>query len=775
MKKKLSLNILREVIKSKSRFISIFLIIALGSGFFAGLKATSPNMVKSVETYYEESNLMDFNIKTSTLFIEGDIEKYRIDEIEDIELKNEFIAKVLNIKNELDNVLVTTYNPDAKINKLDLVKGRFPTEDNEIVIESNSNSDIVYNIGEEITLKTDYLKNKTFTVVGIVRSPLYITNNRNINNDSRSSNLFVAVLESNMLVPGYTDIYLTVKDKYNPYSDEYKNHINSLKDKISNINQPSSYIFTRFDIQGYKSFYDDALKVDIVSTVIPIFFAFIALLVSLTTIMRMVDEQRIEIGTLFSLGYSKKDIWLKYFVYAMVPTICGTIIGVISATLILPPIIFNAYKMTYIIPNIILVFKWDYLLIAIGVATFCTTLSTTFSLLKLLKEPPANLLRPKNMKSGNKILLEYFGLLWNRFSFNWKMTLRNLFRFKRRTLITILGIAGCSGLMLTCLGINSSINKLNDKQEELSIYDGLVVFKDEESVKKLDNLELDYIRVNQFLVKIEGDDTDINMIVFDGEIDPFIKLRNSKTKTDYVLNRDDIIISEGVAKKLELNIGEEITVIDNQNKEYKIKITKITENYIYNYIYISKDNYEVLFGDINLNMALFNTNYLKDTKDQLLNDDDVMLLNIREDNSKVISNSLSNMSFIVAIMIFSSAILGIVVLYNLSNINITERAKELCTFKVMGFTNLEVNNYINRENYICTFFGIILGIVIGKYFEEYILGIIKSNNIYFIRDFNIYSFLLGIALTIVFTVLVNILLYFKIKRLNMVDAMKSVE
>ena len=768
--KKLIKNTFREVIKSKSRFLSIFLIIALGSGFISGLKASSPNMLSSVEKYYSDYSLMDINIKSETLLDEN-----FINEISDInytsyDFKKELLLKTTNVFNELENVLVISINNNT-INKFDIIKGRLPVNKYEVIVESNDANNFSYNIGDEITIESNLLNNTSFVIVGLARNPMYLSKNRTI---SSTPGLFIGIIEDNIKLAGYTDLYLKIASDFKPYSSSYKDQMLEVsKDLITKF--PDKFIFTRFDNYGYQFYYDDALKVDKIAYVIPIFFVLITLLVSLTTMMRMVDSQRIEIGTLFSLGYSKKHIWLKYYLYSMIPTFMGVIIGVVLSIYIIPPVVYNAYKMTYLIPDLVLLFRWDYLLISLGVGILSTTLATTFSLFKLLNETPSSLLRPKDIKIGKKVFLERISFIWNKLSFNIKLTIRNLARFKKRTLITIIGIAGCSALMLTGFGLRNAISSIEKKQSNITINDGLIVFIDEFSVSLLDDYDFEYIKINQSTVNLENKDDTINLIIYNGDIANYINFIDYKNKKSIVLDKEDVVISSGIAYKYNIKVGDEIKVEDSNSNIISLEVTKIHENFTYNYVYVDYDYFTSNFYSCDLNMVLFNSNDPVSLKKELIKEDNVLLISLTSDTFSILSNSIDNMALIVLIVILASLMLGLTVLYNLSNINITERNKELCTFKVLGLTNFEVNSYINIENYFCTFFGVGFGLLIGTYFVDYIISLIQTNEIMFNKTIDFYSYIYTIVLTYIFTLLVNFFLYFKIKKLDMIEALKSVE
>ncbi|HHU56517.1 MAG TPA: FtsX-like permease family protein [Acholeplasmataceae bacterium] len=757
MKRKLLKNIIREIWKSRSRFLAILLIVALGTGFYSGLRASSPDMIATAENYFDEYHLYDLRIQSLSGFdddfindlLENDLitnieERYEIDYIYD---NNQNVCRII-------------YTKTFKYFKL--LEGRYPDTENEILISSDH-----YVIGDKITIY-----DKEYLIVGKVMSPEYLANNlgKSLIGDG-NIDFYIVVNEINSGVNN--NLYLWLDNPYSGYDDNYIKIVDKVKLSISsNFN-----VFDRRNINGYSAFKDDVSKVRQISTVIPFFFALIAILVTLSTMTRMVSEQRLEIGTLSALGYNKIEIALKYFVYAFIASFIGSILGVSLGVLILPHIVFDAYKMTYILPGLLFKPHWDYLLLNLLVATLSTTFASFIACFYILKTVPSQLMRGKSPVAGKKILLER-AFFWKKFSFNLKMTIRNLFRYKRRTLITIIGICGCAGLMLTGFGLRNAIINVSDKQfTEILKYDGTIYYNPYKNIN-LDFLEIeDSLKVFHNNLEIKSDESLLVTLVVPEDtdrIDSFITLRNRKSGKKLELNNEGVIITEKYAQVLGLNVGDEIILIDENNKDIALKTTGITENYLSNYIYISPNLYKDYFDNL-----YFNSVYIKIKDEEIINklkyDPNILSINLLSETEDFFSDSTNNLAFITLVIILASGLLAFIVLSNLANINITERVKELSTFKVLGMHDYEVSLYIARENYFSTIIGLAFGLVVGVFFEKYVIKVVESNDFMLIQDIDFFSYLYTVLLTFAFSLIVNIILHFKIKRLDMVSAMKAYE
>ena len=783
-------NMIRDIWNNRGRFISILLITVLGTSFYTGLKASSPDMIRTVHDYYEDYNLMDIHFQSFVGFSDEQIDRYSmIDGINKLEGQYHLDVES-KINNEKLIIRLESYNNDYEINKYRLVKGEFPKANNEILIEDNQN--LKLNIGDTVHVNNPALKELDFKIVGVVTTPKYLNYERGRTHIGDGVIDFYMVINANGFnIDRYTDIYITLKETmdFKGNEDNYfeitNKHKKSIYDNIK-IDDTTVLSFDRNESSGYISFYDDALKVATVADVIPIFFILIAILITLSTMTRMVNEQRIEIGTLSSLGNGKFLILLKYIIYAFVATFFGSIIGVTFGLMVIPQVIIGSYNITYILPNLTPLFRWDYFGVNIAVALISIEAATILATIMILRSTPANLLRGKAPVIGKKIFLERIGFIWRKISFKSKMTLRNLGRYKARTIITIIGIAGCTGLMLTCFGFYNAITEISNRQfSDIFIYDAVGILKNEmtesdilELNDLIDNQDIDdYLYTYQSEVIIdEKEILKANLVVpmDDNKISNFINLQNRKTDDKLELNTTGVIINEKLSIILKIKAGDNLEFISQNGTKVNVPVIGITENYTYNFIYMSKELYIDYLGEFQYNFIYFNS--LDEDLNQNFGGNNYLLsIIMSDDNQQVFQESSSGLTSIVILIIFASALLAFVVLYNLSNINITERSKELSTFKVLGMYDTEITMYMGRENLFSTVFGIAIGLLIGVFFLDYVILVVEPTDIMFIQDINVMSYIYTSLLTIVFSIIVSIVFHWKIKSLDMVEAMKAIE
>lgn len=581
--------------------------------------------------------------------------------------------------------------------------------------------------------------------------------------------------------------YKTNKDKADKEFAEAWEKIEDAKKEISKIPKGKWYVLDRKSHYSYVDYGGAADRIDALSKVFPLFFALVAALVCLTTMTRMVDEQRVNIGTLKALGYGKGAIASKYIFYALAATLLGCIVGIGVGYTLFPTVIFNAYGIMYILPPIVL--KFDILLatsISLG-ATGLTTITAFIASSNELRESPAALMRPRAPKMGKRILLERIPFIWNRFNFSAKVTTRNIFRYKRRFFMTVFGIAGCTALMLTAFGIKDSIRTVVERQYGVLFNYDMTVGLERESVKYLDeNKEID----NYELIHRESGSVSLNQFKKDTaiivpkdikNIDDLINLQNRKDESKIIFPEKGVVISEQLGKSLDVNIGDEINLTNNESEEFKVKVVGITENYTLNYVYLSPGYYNDIFDkNIEFNEAIAK---LKDTSKEL--EDNLSKELIRKDGITSVSfnraikedfeNTIRSLNYVVLVMIVSAGALAFVVLYNLTNVNISERIREIATIKVLGFYDGEVSAYIYRENIILTFIGTIVGIVMGIFLHRYIMTTVEMDNIMFGLELNPKSYIISVALTLIFSIFVNLAMYYKLKNVQMVESLKSVD
>ena len=509
--------------------------------------------------------------------------------------------------------------------------------------------------------------------------------------------------------------------------------------------------------------------------------------------MRMIEEDRTENGTLKSLGYNNFYIILKYVIYSLLATIVGGILGVFIGSYLIPYVIWNIYKKIFYIPIFLYSVNSVYNMLGFWVCILCISGTAIIICIYNLKDVPANLMRPKVPKSGKKILLEKISFIWRKLKFSDKITVRNIFRYKSRVFTTIFGIAGCTALILAGFGLKDSIKNISDYQfNNIFKYDKMMVINENNEhtslVNKIKNEDIvkNVVLVNyQSINVLKNDDKqDVFLIVPDefNKLNDVISLMDYKDENKIYseLIDDTCAISEKTAKILNINIGDYINILDNDNNNYKIKVSYIVKNYINQYMYISKTTYNNLFGNYKVNSLLIDLNKynIKESNDfdsKYISSKDAISIVNNFDVKDVLNDMLSSIDSIVAILIIAAAMLAFVVLYNLSNINISERKREIATLKVLGFYVSEVDKYINRETIILTLLGIIFGLSFGSYLCHYIISTCEPDYLLFDRHVFLLSYVFSALITIIFTIIVIIVTHFNLKNINMVESLKNVE
>lgn len=571
--------------------------------------------------------------------------------------------------------------------------------------------------------------------------------------------------------------------------------IKDAKKQIKKIEKPTLYILDRDSHQSFVEYEGCANSIDALAKIFPVFFFAVAALVCLTTMTRMVDEQRINIGTLKGLGYKTSQISKKYILYALIACLTGSILGLAIGFSVFPTVIFFAYGMMYSIENIVYVFSIP---IAIGItslALIIITLSAYMACRKELKETPAILMRPKAPKSGKRILLERVPFIWNRFSFISKVTVRNIFRYKKRFLMTVLGIAGCTALILTGFGIKDSIEMiLTGQYGTLFKYDMSLVIQSDMTDKQIYELrknlsDIDEINKYEFFsyengdIKVNNTTKEITIVVPENlkKMDKFIHLQDRKTQNPIELNNKGIVLTEKIARDLGVKAGDEIELINSDDKKAKIKVSHITENYISHYAYISPENYIKLFEkdlDFNRLIGILNNPSVKiedKLSKKLFDIETIDGITFNTASKETFHNTIKNLNYVVLIMIISAGALAFVVLYNLTNVNISERIREIATIKVLGFYDKEVSAYIYRENIILTIIGTVVGLGLGTILHKFIMVTVEIQSMMFGRVIYISSYFIAAVLTIVLSLFVNLAMFYKLRNVKMVESLKSVD
>ena len=769
------------MVKTSKRFLSILIIVLLGVGFFAGIRAVAPDMENTLDAYYEENNFYDIYI-TSDYGVTDKVIN-RLEEDYNIEAGYSFDA--ITNKEEDYATRIISYDEENEINKPKLVKGRMPEKADEVVIDNQISDSI--KIGDKITIDSDLVLNKTLTVTGYVESPLYISTERDSTTLlSGQINYFLYMKTENILSPVKTTAYIKLDTKESRFSNKYEDLEKEEKKEIRKIlkeeeNNATWYVLDINANTGFYQYEQDTERIDNVAKVFPLVFFIVAVLVCLTTMTRMVEEERSQIGTLKSLGYRDSAIMFKYILYASLATIIGSIIGVLIGYRILPELCFTMYQNLYKLGDIKLSYYSSLTFQGMMIALVCTLGATIYTCRKTLKESPANLLRPVAPRPGKRVLLERISFIWNKLSFSYKVTVRNVFRYTKRFLMTIIGIAGCTGLILAGFGLKDCIGKIVPNQyDELFTYDASITLNEEATENTINELTQvkeikDLLRVQEESISIDNKDTNqsVTLIVPEEDPDDFIKLQSRKKKEEYNLT-DGIIITEKLANLLEVEVGD--TLEFTGTNTYTEKISHITENYLLHYIYLPKSSYK----GSTYNTVLIKTTEMTEKEEKtfaakLKEIEGVSNISFTSTTRHVFDDTMESFAYVSLILIVSAGALAFVVLYNLSSVNISERRRELATIKVLGFYDKEVYQYINRENSILTVIGILLGLGIGNILTIYILKTCEIDNLMF--DYSILwpSYIYAILITAAFAILVNIILYFSLKKIDMIESLKSVE
>ena len=569
------------------------------------------------------------------------------------------------------------------------------------------------------------------------------------------------------------------------------------KKELNKIEMPEWFVLDRDQNVGYISYVQDTDRVANLAEVFPVVFFLVAALISLTTMSRMVEEQRVEIGTLKALGYSKRQIASKYLIYASLATVIGGIIGIFVGFNFLPKVIANMYAMVYDVPEVILEFNTNIAIIGMGIAVLCTVGATMYTCIKELRNEPAILMKPKAPKPGKRVFLEKVSFIWQHMNFTAKVTARNLFRYKKRFLMTIIGVCGCTALIVSGFGLRDAISNMIPMQfGEIDKYNLSITLKEEKYGDELVELENNILEneeiettlgVNTQSVKIAKDDNNqqIQLIVPSdvNKLSEFITLRDRKNQDDtYVLDSTGVVISEKLASLLNIKKGDTILLENADGIRKDVKISKITENYILHYIYMSPELYNSTFNTrIESNVILaktVDTNGISEENlgKKLLNDSKnisgVAFTSTSQDMFKTV---MDNMDMVVWILIIAAGLLALVVLYSLLNANISERIRELATIKVLGFYDKEVYSYIGRETIILTIIGILVGLFGGYFLTMYILKTCEIDITMFDPNVKMLSYIWGILITVFFAIIVNIITYFSLKKIDMIESLKSVE
>ena len=579
------------------------------------------------------------------------------------------------------------------------------------------------------------------------------------------------------------------------FAKAYKKIQNSQK-QLKAMKNPKWYVFNRDDNPGYSTFSQNADRLDAVASVFPVFFLLVAVLVCVTTMTRLIEEKRTEIGTFKALGYSNRSIIIKFITYSLTAGVAGSIIGTVLGVISLPFVIYETYKIMYYIGDITLVLHIPSIIIGVLAAVLCTTAVTVIVCWNSLRQKPSAIMRPKAPKAGKRIFLEHIKPLWNKMNFTAKLTARNLLRYKSRLCMTVIGVAGCCALIVAAFGLMNSFDPLTEDQfQTIYKYNTTVVTKESGTEKELEyltrivkndsnvkhySLAIQEETCVKFKKVTKQDGTYITVLQNLKDFSSLTSLHTRTGKKEITLRNDGVLINEKLAEEMGISVGDSISVGESDNMA-TVKVQGIYEQYINNYIYMTPTLYKSLYGhEIKyniMNVALGDTSEKAKTlfSGKCLKNEKIVAVSYIDSVLEDFRNMLDSLNMVVVVMIICAAALAFVVLYNLTSINIGERVREIATFKVLGFYNKETSAFIFIENIVLTLLGIGAGLVLGVFLTDFIVQTVEIDNIMFGREIFVSTYFYAAGLTIIFSLMVLFVMRFKIKAINMVESLKSVE
>lgn len=828
-------NLLREIKRTFTKFLSIFAICALGVAFFAGIRATSPDMKEAGDRLYNTYNLSDISVISTSgltadnirdlesiegiravrasLFVDamargtGEKEKNLRLYSMPIKLKSEYVPLIDLIP---DYGIDTS--PEYEMNGVEIVSGRMPLNDTETALDYTLEGSLVKQLGDEITLTTSG-GTVTLRVVGFIRSPMYISmferGTSSIGNGTSDgfayasgnaiSSLGTKLPVMSLLNTYYTraDIVISGKEGLSAYSDEYEALVNEVTDRIEDYASTQSgtwYIQDRSGNPGYSDYSENTDRIAAVGDVFPLIFFIVAALVCLTTMTRMVEEQRIEMGTMKALGYGGWQIAMKYAVYAMSACISGGVVGAIIGFKLFPYVIMKGYSIMYYLGKLETPYRADIAFMAIAAMAACTAAATFSACYASLKEVPATLMRPKAPKAGRRVLLEKIPFIWKKLSFTSKVTVRNLFRYKKRFFMSVIGIAGSGALLVTAFGLNDSIFGIIEKQfgdiwqmdVQAYVYEAMPLADMQELLgKNPANDDFDSVMFcldSQMECKNGGrSQSGVHLLGVESAESMAGRINLHNGGAPVTLDDSGVVVTAKLAETLSIKAGDEINMRTG-GEDHLMRVIGVADNYVYHYVYITAAYYETVFGkamQYNGLMGNLKDGLTDETMDamstQLLSDSRMYTVRTIESIYASVWDSLSILNYVVLVLILGSGMLTFVVMLNLTNINIGERMRELATLRVLGFYDKEMYAYIFRENNALSVIGAFVGLLFGKIMHLFVIRTCEVDMVMFVRSAKPLSYVYAFALTIVFSLIVNLLMRPKVRAIDMVESLKSAE
>ena len=840
---------------SWGRFIGITLLMAVSAFTFIGLKMAGPDMKNTAQTYYQEVNLADLTVssnygldKNDTQTIKNQAKKATLDfgYLQDATINNSKTSlRVLSESKNISTSQLISGNFPKKDNQIAisyLLRNKYHIGEwitlNEHSNLKNSRFKIVgfirpseytdkSNLGQTnvgtgqlsgvAIVKKSAFKAQSYSIARIrfnktkELDPYSSTYQKFIDNKkerltnslAQNSKLKKTEVDNNFkdaqkqIRQAKEQIQLAENNGLNMSREKARlekqqKKLNEQEQEIKQLGSISYYVNDRKNDSGYDTYQSNSEKIELITNIFPVFLFAVAALVSFSTMTRFIDEERQNIGVLRALGYSKLDTSLKFVIYSLTAALTGVFIGAIGGYWILPRIIFNAYTANLTLTNFQSGFSWKYLFLTFLISILCTTGAAVIQLFIVLRAKTSELLLPKPPKNGSRILLEKIKPFWQHLSFNYKVTLRNIFRYKVKMIMTILGIAGCTGLLMMGFGIRDSLAGIGQKQySEIIKYDLIAIDKNSLSSEQSSRLnqKLSSSQVNKYLPvyfenvskKIAGTNQDLSIIVPEksSQISKYISLRNRSSGQKINLNSRGIVISEKLAKLLNLSIGDELSLVTTNGKKVKLPISNICEMYMGHYVLMNSNVYQKYFNKkVNSNAQLIELNNKKQINSfasSLMKTGAVSAINLNTNNQQIIDSLIQSMNKVIFLLIGLAALLAVVVIFTLTTTNLEERMREIATLKVLGFYNNEASLYIYRETIILSIFGILIGFLIGNWLHGFIIDNLSPLNAMFRPGILFSNYLLSALIPLVITGIMAIFVNRKIKEVNMLEALKSVD
>lgn len=794
----------REIAHKKKKFISLLIMNFLAVGFLAGLRMTAPDMKHSLDVYYDQQNLMDIRIVSTLGLTQDDIEalmdinteftsdkeaKKRLPVITDAEGSKYFDALI-------DEDTVTVFSMPEKINRLRLTQGVYPGSREECIIEQLLADKLGIGVGDRITINTedaDKLTTDELDPLDCYGDQEYKDMIRDLIDCLKPLGKRRAGIRHEQLISE-----ATITDMM---AQIFSTGLSSI-----GVESGKWYILDRNSLESYGEFAMDSERMSNLADVFPMIFFLVAALSSLTTMTRMVEEHRTQIGSMKALGFSGRDIGIKYIGYALASSLGGGLAGWICGIFAIPGIIYYEWGLEYLLSPVKFLFSPAVLAYSVGFAVLATAGAAAAACQTTLSASAASLMRPRAPKPGKRVLLEKIPPIWSRLSFIQKVSVRNLFRYKRRFLMTVAGIGGCTALVVTGLGLRDSIFDILDWQfDEITCYDAALGISEDiraddkvhlkeslDSMPEINSFEECY----QNSLDLETDSGKVEYVTVVcaddlSALNGFINIRHREHgggiseeyrelfKRPVEMNQDGIILDEKMAEILKVNVGSEVTLRNDDEEEFTAEVLDITENYVNHYVYMTRKCWKNMTGD----WPLYNTILLRltdgakeeDTARKLIAIDGAISYNRIDQMRTRFEGSIRSINAIIVIIITAAAILAFLVLFNLTNINVTERIRELATLKVLGFYDKETASYVYRENGFLTLIGALIGLFMGKWLHSWLIRTVEVDFLMFGRSVHTRSYILAAILTFVFSLSVNFFSYFTIKDIDMVQSLKSVE